>query len=391
MSISFVIDNDFLLELRNNNIFETRTGMKRTFQTPIYRWKKGEALTFEKDTVLEAYSTIADGNSLYTIGSFSSVASNFGTRIKVGRYSEIAVGCKRFGFRHPMEALSINSAFFNYYRENVYSYFEDYERNNNTVITKKSVPTPQPQREIIEVGNDVWIGSDVKLSGGITIGNGAVVASNSVVTKDIPPYAVVGGVPATIKKYRYSDSIIEKIIESEWFEYELGDMNKLGLDFSAPEKFLEDFYKHKQSLRRYCPKTWSPFIYCCRKYNKELLEEGYLLSQFFTVLQYDFGTQRLVHSYLGKNGELVPVKVIIDYNRCVLIVNNYYIKEIFNDGKVILTDNVSYFDIIGKSIKSISKNGLFISARKNGNISLVSNCQEWEEFLVYKWSISDVR
>lgn len=52
----------------------------------------------------------------------------------------------------------------------------------------------KPENPII--GNDVWIGNDVVLKGGIAIGDGAVIAANSVVTKDVPPYAIVAGVPA---------------------------------------------------------------------------------------------------------------------------------------------------------------------------------------------------
>ena len=65
------------------------------------------------------------------------------------------------------------------------------------------------KRQII-IGNDVTIGVNVTIMGGVTIGNGAVVGANSLVTKDIPPYAIVGGNPAKIIKYRFEDEIIEK-------------------------------------------------------------------------------------------------------------------------------------------------------------------------------------
>lgn len=69
------------------------------------------------------------------------------------------------------------------------------------------------------IGNDVWIGNDVTILGGVRIGNGAVVAAGSVVVKDIPPYAIVGGNPAKIIKYRFPEDIIEKLQRIAWWNW----------------------------------------------------------------------------------------------------------------------------------------------------------------------------
>ncbi|MDL4470788.1 CatB-related O-acetyltransferase [Citrobacter braakii] len=74
------------------------------------------------------------------------------------------------------------------------------------------------------IGNDVWIGNDVVLKGGISIGDGAVVAANSVVTKDVPPYAIVAGVPAKIIKYRFESDIIEQLLKIKWWNYNYTDL-----------------------------------------------------------------------------------------------------------------------------------------------------------------------
>ncbi|PZU84835.1 MAG: antibiotic acetyltransferase [Chryseobacterium sp.] len=73
----------------------------------------------------------------------------------------------------------------------------------------------------ITIGNDVWIGTQSVILTGVTIGDGAVIAANSVVTSDIPPYAIVGGTPARVLKYRFSDDIIQKLLEIEWWNWDL--------------------------------------------------------------------------------------------------------------------------------------------------------------------------
>jgi acetyltransferase-like isoleucine patch superfamily enzyme len=69
----------------------------------------------------------------------------------------------------------------------------------------------------VVIGNDVWIGSSVTLNGGITIGDDAIVAMGAVVTKDVPPFAIVGGVPAKVIRYRFSEAEISAINASQWW------------------------------------------------------------------------------------------------------------------------------------------------------------------------------
>lgn len=68
----------------------------------------------------------------------------------------------------------------------------------------------------IEVGDDVWIGYNSLILSGVKIGQGAVVAAGSVVTKDVPPYAIVGGVPAKVIKYRFDEKIIKKLMNLDY-------------------------------------------------------------------------------------------------------------------------------------------------------------------------------
>ena len=91
----------------------------------------------------------------------------------------------------------------------------------------------------MQIGNDVWIGTGAILLDGVTIGNGAIVAAGAVVNKDVPPYAVVGGVPAKIIKYRFSEEIVKKLEESRWWEKEESWLLKNAEKFSNIEIFLK--------------------------------------------------------------------------------------------------------------------------------------------------------
>jgi len=76
-----------------------------------------------------------------------------------------------------------------------------------------------PPASPIIIGNDVWIASNVKIKQGVTIGDGAVLATECFVTKDIPPYAIVGGNPAKIIKYRFTQEQISNLLEIKWWEW----------------------------------------------------------------------------------------------------------------------------------------------------------------------------
>lgn len=75
------------------------------------------------------------------------------------------------------------------------------------------------------IGNDVWIGANVTIMSGITIGDGSVIANNSHVVKNVEPYSVVGGNPARLIKYRFTQEQIEKLLEIKWWDWEDDKIN----------------------------------------------------------------------------------------------------------------------------------------------------------------------
>lgn len=82
-----------------------------------------------------------------------------------------------------------------------------------------------------EVGNDVWIGAGCIVLDGVTIGDGAIVAAGAVVTKDVPPYAIVGGVPAQIIRYRFDINTITALLKWRWWELSNDEIQQMATRF----------------------------------------------------------------------------------------------------------------------------------------------------------------
>jgi hypothetical protein len=89
------------------------------------------------------------------------------------------------------------------------------------------------------IGNDVWIGQCAQLKRGIRIGNGAIIGACSLVTKDVPPYAIMGGVPARLIRYRFDEWLIERFRTLRWWDYFEPDFKNFG--YNDPERFLGTF------------------------------------------------------------------------------------------------------------------------------------------------------
>ncbi|MEK3760783.1 CatB-related O-acetyltransferase [Paenibacillus sp. FSL P4-0338] len=93
------------------------------------------------------------------------------------------------------------------------------------------------------IQNDVWIGQSCTILGGVTIHNGAVIASNSVVTKDVPPYSIVGGNPAQVIKYRFNHETIKKLLEIQWWNWGNDTLAERRKWFEADIlDFVDEFY-----------------------------------------------------------------------------------------------------------------------------------------------------
>lgn len=103
-----------------------------------------------------------------------------------------------------------------------------------------------PPHSPIVIGNDVWIAENVRIKQGVTIGDGAILATECFVTKDVPPYAIVGGNPARIIKYRFTEEQIADLLEIKWWDWSEDDIRPLvPLLMSANiDKFISSAKQH---------------------------------------------------------------------------------------------------------------------------------------------------
>lgn len=127
-------------------------------------------------------------------------------KLKIGKFCSIACGAK-FLFtsaNHSLNSLS-NYTF--------PIFFEEWG------LDPKNIRDAWDNKGDITIGNDVWIGYEAVILSGVTIGDGAIIGARALVTKDIPPYTIVGGVPARPIRKRFPDETIEKLLSLRWWEW----------------------------------------------------------------------------------------------------------------------------------------------------------------------------
>lgn len=170
------------------------------------------------DSTIARYSYIGNYSKVINtdVGSFCSISNN------------VTIGAEE----HPSDWVSTSPVF-----QNI--------KNSGSPVRFAHHELPPSPRTII--GNDVWIGHGATIKAGVHIGNGAIVAGSAVVTKDVPPFAIVGGIPAHIIRYRFDEKIISELNNSEWWNLDEKTLLQIGPYITNPQKFIERIHQIKQN------------------------------------------------------------------------------------------------------------------------------------------------
>ena len=192
-------------------------------------------------------------NAVRHIGAFAYINADSTIRRvnSIGRFSMIGPQVLCGLPEHSVTMFSPHTLFYSPddWTKEFHSLFEekDWVRDNQ----EQTMLSLASKKRII-IGNDVWIGGRSIISSGVTIGDGAVVAAGAVVTKDVPPYTIVGGVPAKPIRRKFDERTIQKLLQIKWWEY--GPDILKNLDLSKPAEIVDDIeYRIAQGFPKYTP------------------------------------------------------------------------------------------------------------------------------------------
>ncbi len=187
-------------------------------------------MTYVSNSKFGNFNRLYDNIKLKNVklGDYSYVAAD--TQIKnakIGKFCSIAPGCRIGLGKHPTkDFVSTHPIFFSL------------NKQISTVFANKNYFKEEEQ---ITIGNDVWIGTNVIIVDGVIISDGAIIAAGAVVTKNVPPYAIVGGVPAKIIKYRFEENHIRQLIDAKWWNTSIEQLGREYTKFHNIQDFLADF------------------------------------------------------------------------------------------------------------------------------------------------------
>lgn len=186
--------------------------------------------------VKDMYVSVGD----YTcIGNLFCRVTNKPTHIFIGKYCSLSDDIKvMIGCNHEYDFVSTYDvgAIWGYKVDCISGDFRNIDKNI--------------ELNYVYIGNDVWIGQDVTIMDGVHIGNGAICATGSVITKDVPPYAIVGGNPAKVIRYRFSEEEIKKLNKIKWWHWDFDKIYNSEEYFRTPDidRFIERFYSEDVAM-----------------------------------------------------------------------------------------------------------------------------------------------
>ncbi|HWI26796.1 MAG TPA: CatB-related O-acetyltransferase [Stellaceae bacterium] len=148
-------------------------------------------------------------------------------RATIGNFCAFGIRNSFNPFNHPTDWLSTHEF---QYLSHTFDWVDEY----NEFVRLERTPD---MFQRVTIGSDVWTGHHVNIMPGASVGDGAIIAAGAVVTKDVPPYAAVAGVPARVKRLRFPEKTIERLLRLRWWDLELSELS--GLPFRDIDRCLD--------------------------------------------------------------------------------------------------------------------------------------------------------
>ena len=165
------------------------------------------------------------------IGDYSYIGPNCSVKnTSIGRYCSIGENFISGLGIHPVDGLSTSPLFYSTRRQ-----------LGTRLVNQNKIEEYKP----VSIGNDVFIGANVMILSGVNIGDGAIIAAGAVVTKDVPAYAVTGGVPSRVIKYRFTEEQIAQLLKIQWWNWDSDRQLEIVDYFNDIEGFIKQYGNYK--------------------------------------------------------------------------------------------------------------------------------------------------